>query len=68
LADHGAWSRAEDDENVCAICTEPLTEGGDVLRLPCNDKHVFHLACMRQVGFYFFCIFFFLPFVQLFSD
>jgi hypothetical protein len=38
----------EDEENVCAICTEPLTEGGDVLRLPCNDKHVFHLACMRQ--------------------
>jgi len=34
-------------EGVCAICTEPLCSG-EVLRLPCSDKHVFHVACIRQ--------------------
>jgi hypothetical protein len=33
----------------CVICLHELTgEEGTVVRLPCNDKHVFHRYCIRE--------------------
>jgi hypothetical protein len=36
------------DEPSCSICFEIYTDDTVIVKLPCNLKHIYHPACIRE--------------------
>ena len=34
-------------DQTCIICYTPFVRDGQVIKLPCNEGHLFHVVCLK---------------------
>ncbi|KMZ79383.1 hypothetical protein PVIIG_04059 [Plasmodium vivax India VII] len=44
----GGEERHEDDEEICSICMMNYVQSDDVMVMPCDRRHFFHVACLTK--------------------